>query len=175
MTETTIEIARPEDAGEIWRLIYRSWCASFISRARITRRDIDDNFKSMHLPDRVKAFGDRIANTSLPEKHFVARTEGQIVGYCRVAEEELENALYVIHVDPAYLRARIGWRLWGRAKLELNPAKSTYLMVFDQNELAMAAYRKWGFELTNESYLEEPLQSGARRRMIKMVLPVQNN
>jgi ribosomal protein S18 acetylase RimI-like enzyme len=82
------------------------------------------------------------------ERYFVAKVNGNVVGYCHVERHPKNNLIVSLYIDPDYQRQGLGKRLWSQALQFLNPAKGTYVETLPYNSQAISYYRSLGFKET---------------------------
>lgn len=174
MPQIEISAARPEEAQGIQELLRASVFNTYPNEAvGISREDIESLYEKEFSSEGLEGIAKNLAEPKAGVNYFVAKENDKVIGYCHTIEEDKENRLVRLHVLPDRKRERVGTLLWNKAQTVLNPRKDTTLWVANYTEEAIAAYKKWGFEETEERR-EELLQSGTKRVSIRMVRKAQN-
>ena len=115
--------------------------AAAIAEIHLTaRRDAMPYLHLAHSDDSTRAWFAKVVSDR-PLCWWVARCEGQILGYMRVVGDELDH-LYVL---PNWQRRSVGLALLNRAKLQ-SPARLA-LWTFQRNTNARAFYEAQGFRI----------------------------
>ena len=115
--------------------------AGAIAEIHLTaRRDAMPYLLPAHSDDSTRAWFARVAGDQAG-CWWVARCEGQIVGYMRVVRDELDH----LYVRPDWQRRSVGLALLDKAK-SLSPARLA-LWTFQRNTHARAFYEAQGFRI----------------------------
>lgn len=142
--------ATPEDAKEIARIQHESWIATYpntdagISQQTIEKRLGDVGKRTEfwqktleHLPDNV---------------HVVTVKENdKIIGFCKVAKNELENHVDALYLDPTHKKRGAGGFVFESAIEWLGTDKPISLEVVSYNLDSIGFYKRYGFEPSGQT------------------------
>ncbi len=150
--------ATQKDISAIRSVQRQTWLETYPNKALgITRSDIADKFahddspagRPLWLAERVAQFGNARYNA------WVARAEGEVVGYCIAEKEQTQNRIKALYILPAFQKQGIGTALVDVASTWLGADKKIYINVASYNARAIAFYQARGFEKTNVSVSDE--------------------
>ncbi len=124
--------------------------------------------------------GSRVTSCKLDPlvTNYVSKIESKIVGFIQLVRHPEEHYPYVGHwifgltVRLKYRGLGIGESLCQRVidRAEDDGAKELFLLVYDDNHVAINLYRKFGFELIKlqalESQFDEKFRASGRRRVV---------
>lgn len=166
-----IEISEfsPEDAKGCLDVQYKASLATYPNEeSGITEDDIEESFRDSLLDENIQREEDRLR--SLPpnpnQQYLVAKSEGEVIGFCIVDRYEDKNQLNGIYILPEFQGKGIGRDFWNRAIEFMDQTKDTVVMVIPYNTQAIGAYQKFGFEKTGRS-----LDSGGTKLKSGAILP----
>ena len=168
--------ATPEDAAGIQKVMYDSWTTTFEGKDGATREDVEDRMKHALTEEAIKGKAESLENPDPLGQVFVVKNQqNEVIGYCRVEQrpDKEENEIAAVHALPSEKGKGVGKQLLLKGIQALrakDPEKNIMLDVAESNEAAIGFYEKFGFINTGEWRMEEPMKSGAQRKMIKMVL-----
>jgi ribosomal protein S18 acetylase RimI-like enzyme len=147
----TVEIssAVKEDAARLAYIQKETWLATYpneeygISREDIESRDLGSN-------RRVTQWEEAISKNGTDRNTFVARQDGEIMGYCVAKKEETNNRIAAIYVLPGQQGQGIGKQLMLAAMDWLGKEKDIVLDVATYNAPSIAFYKHLGFVFTGK-------------------------
>jgi len=169
-----ITLATEHDIIAIRSVQRSTWLETYPNKSLgITRSDIAEKFahddspagRPLWLAQRVAQFGDLRYHT------WVARAEGEVVGYC-IAEKELtQNRIKALYVLPVYQKQGIGAALLDETFKWLGQDKRIYINVASYNLRAIAFYQARGFIKTDTLVSDEVASLPSRKTIpeIEMV------
>jgi ribosomal protein S18 acetylase RimI-like enzyme len=144
--ENNIVIADPKVGDEnILASIHKNaWLDTYPDRRfNITKKDILS--KDFDSPEKISRWKDRIQNNKTESYLFVAKVNGNIVGYCSPKKESVCNRIGSIYILPEYQHMGIGGKLIRKAIKWLGKDKKICLKVAAYNKNAIGFYKKNGF------------------------------
>lgn len=158
-----------EDAGDIGSIQSQTWLINYPnSKEGISRDDIAEkvNRWSQEGDDRIKT------EITKPNAHtWVARLNGQTVGFIGVLKDEEGGRIDAIHVLPEYQGQGIGTKLFDTALAWLGNDRQIRLEVVSYNENAQSFYERYGFKKSGMAIDEITLPSG---KIISKVVMIKN-
>jgi ribosomal protein S18 acetylase RimI-like enzyme len=175
----SIEIveAIPEDARAIREVQYKTWLATYPNEEHgITEDDVHDRFSGSFDDEKIKEREERIKNISEGQKYFVAKSEGQVVGFAISSKREDINQLNAIYVLPEFQGTGVGKKLWEQARQIFDPSQDTIVEVASYNLPAIEFYKKLGFIETGEIFTDEnfKMKSGATLPETRLIISATN-
>lgn len=148
--------AKPEDAGEIQELLYKTWLATYPNAEHgITTDDIKALYKTKNDGERIAKREEALRNPRSGEFCFVAKDDSRVVGFCRTVESVSGNKLQAIYVIPDFQGKGVGKALWNEASKKFNPSKDIFVEVATYNLKAIVFYKSLGFKETGKTFTEE--------------------
>ncbi len=168
-----VDIAKPEDAGQIVQVQRAAWLATYPNPASgITY----ENIAAMDFigPERIASWQEHIA-TDTDRKFWVAKDGDRVVGYCvaRVASQDRPGRLQAIYLLPEFQGKGIGKLLMQTAIDWLGRSVDITLDVATYNTAAIGFYEKLGFVKTGIESETGPRLSpgGVSIPQTEMILP----
>jgi GNAT superfamily N-acetyltransferase len=156
--EISIDYAKPDDAIAILTLKRDAWLANYPNKEYgITLDDMHKKFTDEMLRDSIGNWQQAIANEveSGNIRTFVARIDGEVVGYTQPCIEAGRRRVGALYVSPNTQGLGIGSELLEKALQWHGPDKDYYLNVVRYREDAKHLYKKFGFQ---ETGVERPGQ-----------------
>ncbi|MBP7767437.1 GNAT family N-acetyltransferase [Candidatus Saccharibacteria bacterium] len=180
-TETTkpnviIEAAKPEDAEAVFNVQRETWLDTYpneelgITQEDIRKRVEGDNGELVQTKiDRWRAVIETAGDKRVV---FVARNEGEIVGFVAPAIMEGQRRIGAIYVLPETQGLGVGSKLIQQALNWHGQAEDVYLHVATYNRIAIDFYKQYGFEITDAEIQDDfAIQNGYKEiPEIEMVL-----
>jgi len=126
----------------------RTWLETYPNEELgITREDIEARFANESkekIENRKKIYSD-------PDVHiWVAKDDGEIIGFCIARKEEKNNRIGAIYLLPSYQGQGVGGRLIEAALNWLGVDKDIYVNVASYNDNATRFYERYGFVKTEK-------------------------
>lgn len=172
-----IERAVPDDAETICDIRDRAWINAYPKRELgITARDVEVNAKGLHgefVPRRIAYLKEKLAIANRPDgATFVARIDGQVVGFVEPSIEDGKRRIGALYVAPETQGTGIGGKLLQQALEWHGHDEDIYLEVVSYNQNAIGFYKRFGFEQTDTVVPEEPNRPDFMKSLpqIEMVL-----
>ncbi len=159
-----ILVAAPEDALGIKEVQYETWLATYPNQELgITPDDIKDRFRDAFTDESITKTQERIRSEKGNTRSFVAKANGQTVGFCFCSKSDTKNHLDAIYVLSEFQGKGIGRKFWERALAFFDPEKDIVVELAEYNSSAIAFYESLGFVDTGERKKDErlTLKSGA--------------
>jgi len=169
----TITIPTPNDILGIRTVWYEAWLDTYPNETLgITIEDIKERFEDYFTPESLEEGREDLRN--IPSNHIflIAKQEGEVVGFCRVATGEEKNQLRGLYISPSFQKRGIGRRLWEEAKKSLDLDIPTHVHLADYNDGARIFYEKMGFSDTGKRWSNPKLtlKSGVIVPEMEMIL-----
>ncbi len=152
----TISKSKPEDAGGIIDLLYKTWLATYPNKEHgITTEDIEESYSDARSAERISKLEDRIRNIPPNELRLTAKSGEKIVGVARMIKHEDNNQLQMMYVLPEFQGKGIGKMLFAKSFEFVDGHKNTIVQVVTYNTQAIKFYEKLGFEDNGRRFTEE--------------------
>ena len=137
------EITKADSLGliQLWRTTWTATYGPSLGADVLTRMlaDLDENGITSMLPEKG-------------ERGFCIASDDCILGSTIIMERGSVAYLWGLYILPNHQRCGLGSRLLARALSEVRPAKTVEVRVLPSSEVALAFYRKHGFnELGRET------------------------
>lgn len=173
--QISISPANKNDVLGIQKLFYATWVETYPNEeAGITKKDVEDHFEGAFSDETLARVAKRIQELPSTAKFFVAknRTDGQVVGVCRITLHPDRNQLQAIYVLPQFQQKGVGRQLWDEAVKFFDKSKPVVVDVATYNIKAIKFYEKLGFTDTGERFTEErhKMKNGAYIPEMRMIL-----
>jgi ribosomal protein S18 acetylase RimI-like enzyme len=163
--ELVIERASQEDAEAMMRLKRAAWLKMYPSAEHdVSVEDIEKKFTEEDIKAGSKNWQEGIAGEPHSGKRqtFVARLNGEVVGFTSPCFEDDQWRIGQLYVTPEFQRRGIGSQLLQEALDWLGPEKDVYLHVLKWNDNAINLYKKFGFQPTSKEYPAEIDEKGRK-------------
>lgn len=155
MNKITITTAEPKDAEAIMRIKREGWVYAYANtKLGITEEAITNSFGD--FTNAVQNWRTGLAIKDPNRETFVAKKDGQVVGF--VAPQIIKDKwrLGAMYVDKRYHNMGVGSLLIERAFEWLGDDKDFYIEVVSYNHNAINFYKKHGFVQTDEVIDDTP-------------------
>lgn len=152
-----------DDLDAVNQVFYRTWLDTYTGMDGVTKEDIDARFAESNKPESVAKRRALISNLPSDQRHFVAESDGAVVGVCRLFLHPDKNQLQAIYVLPEFQGRGVGSALWEEAVRHFNPKLPTVVQVAAANDRAIGFYKRLGFKETGKTWSDEKfrMKSGA--------------
>jgi RimJ/RimL family protein N-acetyltransferase len=160
--EVIIEHAKPEDAEAMMRLKRAAQIKAYASGEHgVSKDDMERKFTEEDVLRGIENWEGGIAGEPHGGKRqtFVARVDGEVVGFTSPRWEDEQWRIGQLYVDPDFQGRHIGPDLLIKALDWLGSDKDVYLHVLSWNDRAIALYEKFGFVKTGKEF---PAEIGER-------------
>jgi ribosomal protein S18 acetylase RimI-like enzyme len=175
----TTRLAVPNDTEAIVEIFYRGWLYAYPNeKVGVTVDDIEHRFKDRFAEDRLsKRRQFYSVNPRGGCVALVALINSEIVGVCRIAQEEKKNQIYAIYVLPDYQGRGVGKALWMESLKYFDMSKDTYVELADYNDQARKFYERLGFVDTGRRWTDEKFvfESGSSIPEMEMIIRAQSD
>ncbi len=169
MPEIEITAPAPGDGKGMQEVFYRTWLATYPNEeAGITAEDIEYRFKDRLSEEKIASVEKRMLNPVEGETLFLAKSEGRVVGVCRIVKGDEANRLQAIYVLPEFQGEGVGKKLWEEAKKHFDPEKDSTVQAVTYNANAIKFYEGLGFVDTGKRIEDERMESGAVMTILEM-------
>jgi ribosomal protein S18 acetylase RimI-like enzyme len=149
--EVVIDRATPNDATAIMNLKRRAWLYAYVNKAF----DVStDDIEKMFPAESLKAAAANWEKGIVSEVHqneratFVARVDGQVVGFASPTLENSQKRIGQLYVSPESQGLGVGGKLLQQAVNWHSGDEDIYLHVVSYNKNAIAFYEQYGFKRT---------------------------
>jgi len=166
---TIVEEAKPEDAAGIAHVRNVTWQATYTSvpKEEIVAKDFERE-------EQVSRWRKAIENTEGPRRLWVAKEQGEVVGYSQGRKGEHFNEILGLYVLPDHEGKGLGSELLSRVIEWLGDEKAITLEAAEYADRAIGLYKKFGFVPTGEEVKGPSFASGATIPSIGMIRPARN-
>ena len=158
-TNVVIEPAAPDDAEAITELLRVTWLATYPNAAAgLTCENIRQRVEGDHgerLAEKTAKWRQRIAAQAGKPSAFVARSNGDVVGFVFPSVIDGQSRVGVLYVLPQMQGQGIGGRLLKKVLDWYGDGTDIYLRVATYNRRAIEFYQKYGFVLTDAKVKDE--------------------
>src|SRR3989338_4784616 len=168
----SIEVATPEDADQIRRLIRDSWVKTVGEVLGVAPERLQEVFEPSMSDEGLRKRKENLAHPPKGMYTFVAKDGARVLGVCivqRHANESGENELSILHVAPGQTWLGIGRSLWNEAEKKLDPTKDTFLWTTAGTIAAEVVYPRWEFEPVEYEVELLKIKEPVERPIVKML------
>ncbi len=149
--EIILSQVTPEDYAGVLNVQYKAALKNYPNEELgITTEDIEADYAEARTEEKIKEkeehWRDLPANPN--QQYLVAKSEGNVVGFCVVDKYEDRNQLSGIYIAPEFQGKGLGKKFWEQAMTFIDSSKDTVVMFLPYNTQAIGYYRSLGFEKT---------------------------
>lgn len=159
LKSTTVELAVPEDAEAISELLRRTWWTTYPSKdAGITEEDIrlrTDGANGERIAENIEKWRKQIEASNESGVVFAARCGGTVVGMAAPSIIDGVRHVGAIYVLPEYQGHSIGKKLMEKVLEWHGSDDDIYLSVASYNTNAINFYKRFRFEVTDKTIIDE--------------------
>lgn len=160
-----VELARPEDAAEVFDVQRRTWLATYPNEeADISYEDIRRRLEGENgelIPQKVERWKEGIEARGETRETYIVRSEGKVVGFIAPSIRDKQRRIGAIYVLPEAQGKGIGGALLKKALAWHGDDQDVYLHVATYNQNAVDFYKRYGFEQTDAEIVDEiAIQNG---------------
>lgn len=144
-----VGVAQPVDAKGITYVQQETWLATYPNKeAGIDREDIEKlNFTG---DDYLQRWQQSLETIKGDRQTWVARENGEVIGYCVARKGDEANRLQAIYVSPSHQGRDLGKKLMEAAFVWLGNEKDILLDVASYNASSIRFYESIGFRRTGK-------------------------
>lgn len=151
--------ARPEDALDINKILYRTWIETYPnSEVGVILEDVEELFKNRFTKEHLEIRREAIKNIKSETELILIALDtdtSTVLGFCRGVRREESNQLQSIYVLPDYQRKNIGKMLWLEIKKFFDKDKKTIVQLATYNKNALGFYTSIGFKDKGKRFEQE--------------------
>jgi ribosomal protein S18 acetylase RimI-like enzyme len=156
-TSVIIERAVPGDATAIMTLKRDAWLGAYVSEENgISEEDIRKKFSDQTLAEGIANWEKGIATETGEGERvtYVAKMNGEVVGYTSPCIEDGQRRIGAMYVAPASQGSGVGGKLMQKALEWHGLENDVYLHVVSYNQGAIGFYEHYGFQKTGKVFQE---------------------